>query len=95
MNLQCSTIVNNIITLSVTTETQATCDDLRNILYIWRPKSVPDQFSLCDIISENQSGDKRQCVMTCKCGPPADQCFFKFHTGFHESHINICEITAS
>ena len=33
--------------------------------------------------------------MTCQCGPPADQCFFKFHTGFHEAHANICEITAS
>ena len=95
MNLRCSTIVNNVITLSLTIDTQATCDDLRNILYIGRPRSVPDQFSFCDIISENQSGDKRQCVMTCKCGPPADQCFFKFHTGPYEATVKICEITAS
>ena len=76
----------------MTIETQATCDDLRNILFIGRPPSVNDRLDFCDIISEKETGDKRQYVMTCKCGPPADQCFFKFHTGFHEAHVNIWKL---
>ena len=94
INLPCTTIVNNVITLSVIIETQATCDDLRNILFIGRPPSVRDQLDFCDIINEKETLDKTMCH-DIKCGPPADQCFFKFYTGFHESHINICEIVAS
>ena len=42
-------------------ETLATCDDLRNVLYLGRPPSVNDQLRFCDITSENQSEDRRLC----------------------------------
>ena len=57
MNLPCAIVVNNVITLSVTFETQATCNDLRNILFIGRPPSVNDRLDFCDIISEKETGD--------------------------------------
>ena len=95
MNLPCAYIVNNVITLSVTIEDQATCDDLRNIIFIGRPRSVKDRIDYCDIISEKKTGNKRLCVMSCECGPPADQCYFKFHTSTYKSTVNICEVSAS
>ena len=87
----------NVITLAVTMETMATCHDLRNILYMGRPAQgwLTDQFTMCDIMSDNQSGNRRQCVMKCECSFSADQCSFKIYTGFHRHTIIICEITAS
>ena len=95
INNPCILTVNQVFTLSVTLETLATCDDLRNVLYLEKPPSISDQLSFCDITNEKQSGDKRLCVMRCECRLPGDQCSIKFHTGFHESKVNICEITAS
>ena len=83
-------LTGQVITLSVTMEMMATCHDLRNILYMGKPSH---QFSMCDITSESQSRDKRQCDMRCDCGMSADQCSFKIYTGFNRHIINICEIT--
>ena len=91
INSMCA-FTGQVVTLSVTMGIMATCNDLRNILYLGNPS---DHFSMCDINSESQSGDKRQCVMRCECGVSADQCCFKIYTGFHRHNINICEITAS
>ena len=91
INSMCA-FTGQVITLSVTMETMATCTDLRNIMYMRKPTHY---FSMCDIISESHSGDKRQCDMRCDCGMSADQCCFKIYTGFNRHVINICEITAS
>ena len=79
----------------MTIEDQATCDDLRNIIFIGRPPSSSDRIDYCDIISEKKERDKKLCIMSCECGPPADQCYFKFHAGTYESTVNICEVSAS
>ena len=95
INNPCVLTVNQVFTLSVTMETLATCDDLRNVLYLGRPPPISDQLSLCDITNEKQSGEKRLCVMRCECRLPGDQCSIKFRTGVQESKVVICEITAS
>ena len=86
------------ISVSVSVETSATCDDLRDTVYMEIPLSgcndVNTQYGVCDVINENQIDGQRVCAMRCKCAESADQCMIHIFSGITPKDISICEITA-
>ena len=86
------------ISVSVSMETSATCDDLRDTVYMEKPLSgcndVSTQYGVCDVINENQAVGKGVCEMRCKCDDAAEQCLIHIFSGITPKDISICEITA-
>ena len=86
------------ISVSISMETSATCAELRDAIFLEKPRSdcVDDSphYGVCDVINENQADGKRVCEMRCKCAESADQCLIHIFSGITSKDISICEITA-
>ena len=86
------------INVRVTMEISATCDELRDAVFMDEPSSGcnydSSQYVACDVISENQSNGKRVCSLSCKCAESADQCLISIISGMVLTDLRICEIKA-
>ena len=88
------------VTLDVTMETTATCNDLRSVLVMAKPGSecniFGDHFNVCDVLNTNQLGGKNVCSLECKCADSAEQCLIHVYSGLDITtpDLSICEITS-
>ena len=86
------------INVRVTIEISATCDEVRDAVFMDEPRSGCNedstQYVACDVINENQSDAKRVCSMRCKCAKSVNQCLIHIISGVTPKDLSICEITA-